>query len=353
MSDCSQTRREFLKTASAAAAAALAGPAPVEARPADTRPAAGKILNFNPKMGYRRLGKTGIMISEISLGGHHGKSPEERRPVLERAAELGMNYVDNNIADECAMYGKAMRGGLRDKWYIGFASWPEKLTSEYEKEVSVDFFLRNIDARLKDYETDSLDMWRPVGATWGEGQTDQKTMWEVNAGVLDMVVTAFEKAHKQGKVRFLGISAHKPSVFRRVLHDYPQFSVILFPYMFLTQPFGGDSLLELAKQKDVGVIAIKPFAAGATFAGGTPTKFEGRVDTRAASLLKAMLRETRISAVIPGVGAIEQLDANVKASYERDTPLSETDRRALRECAENFHARLPSRYHWLHEWTTV
>jgi len=32
-----------------------------------------------------------------------------------------MNYVDNNIVEECAMYGKAMKG-KRDRWHIGFAS---------------------------------------------------------------------------------------------------------------------------------------------------------------------------------------------------------------------------------------
>lgn len=344
------TRREFLKTTSAAmAGATLAGQvSAATSRPADT----SKILNYNPKMGYRRLGKTGLMISEISLGGHGGHTVEDRIPVLRRAVELGMNYVDNNIVEECALYGKAMKGN-RDKWHIGFASWPEKLTSEYEKELSKEGMVKAIDDRLKAYNTDMLDLWRPVGATWGDGQTEQETMLEISPRVLDMVVEVFEKARKQGKVRFLGVSAHKPEVFRRVLNDYPQFSVILFPYMFLTTAFKGDSLLDLAKKKDVGVIAIKPFAAGATFIGGTPTKFEGKVDTRASSLLKAMLAEKRISAVIPGVTAAEQLDENVKASYDRDMPLTEKDKQALRECTESFHAHLPARYQWLHEWKTV
>jgi uncharacterized protein len=351
MSDHASSRREFLKVTSAAVAgaalAAQAGAAP-QTRPAE---AAG-ILNYNPKMGYRRLGKTGFMISEISLGGHGGKTPEDRIPVLKRAVELGMNYVDNNIAEECDLYGKAMKG-MRDRWFIGFASWPEKLTSEYEHEVSPVYFRRNIEARLRSYDTDYLDMWRPVGATWGEGQTDQKTMWEVPVRVLDMVVDVFEKARREGKVRHLGISAHKPEVFRRVLNDYPQFSVIFFPYMFLTRPFGGDSLLELAKEKDVGVIAIKPFAAGATFVGGTPLKLEGHVDDRAPSLLKPILQEQRIAAVIPGVANPDQLTANVAASYDRARPLEDKDRQALRECTQSFHAHLPAHYQWLHEWKTV
>lgn len=356
------TRREFLKATSAALTGAAVVGQSSAAEPA-TQPACAdahvdpaKILNYNARMGYRRLGKTGLMISEISLGGHPGPggaTVEIRRAVLERAISLGMNYVDNNIVEECALYGKAMGKDLRKHFYIGFASWPEKLTSEYEDQITVPGLLKEIDARLQAYNTDMLDLYRPVGATWGEGQTNQASMWEVNEKTLDKVVEAFEKARSQGKVRFLGISAHKPSVFRRVLTKYPQFSVILFPYMFLTKSFDGDSLLALAVEKNVGVIGIKPFAAGATFVGGKPTKFEGTIDTRATSLLKAMLAEKRVSAIIPGVAQPDQLDNNVKASYERDKPLDEKDKQALRECTENFQASLPAHYQWLHRWKVV
>ncbi len=351
MIEDTSSRRDFLKTTSAVAGVAMAASAEgQQSRPADT----SKILNYNPKMGYRRLGKTGLMISEISLGGHSSGDVENRRAVLKKAAELGMNYVDNNIAEECDLYGKAL-GKDREKWIIGFASWPEKLTPDYEKEFNAELCYRNIDARLKGYGTDCLDIWRPVGASWGDGQTRQETMWDVSPKALDIAVEVFEKVKKQGKVRFLGISGHKPSVFRRVLNDYPQFSVILFPYMFLTKPYGGDSLLALAREKDVGVIGIKPFAAGATF-GDKAIKFEGKVDTKAPSLLKVMLQEQRISAVIPGVQHPEQLEQNVKASYTRGEPLTDADRKAYHECLDSYGRQLKGSfagYRWLHEWEVV
>ena len=77
------------------------------------------------------------MISEISLGGHGGTTDADRVPVLEKAVEMGINYVDNNIAEECDLYGSAMAKSSsagRDKWFIGFASWPQKITTEYEDE---------------------------------------------------------------------------------------------------------------------------------------------------------------------------------------------------------------------------
>lgn len=350
MTEHEKTRRDFLKETSAVVAgAALVGKANADATP--TKIDTSKIRNYNPQMGYRRLGKTGVMISEVSLGGHGTMEVENRAKVLERAAELGINYLDTNIVAECELYGKALRG-KRDKWNVGFASWPQKVTTEYEENLSVEGMTKSIEDRLKAYNTNTLDMWRPVGATWGEGQKSIPSMLMVSHKTLDMIVEVFEKVHKQGKIRWLGISAHNPKVFRRVLNEYPQFSVILFPYLFLTKPFGGDSLLALAKQKDVGVIGIKPFGAGTTFKI-KPREINDKVDKRAAVLLRKMLSEQRISAIIPGVHMPEQLEVNVLGSYERGKPLDAKDQQALRECTENFHACLTPDYQWLHQWKVV
>jgi len=352
MADAGNTRREFLKVTSAAVAgAALGSLATAGEQAADT----SKILNYNPKMSYRPLGKTGFRISEIALGGHGGQSVEDRVPVLERAVELGLNYVDNNIVDECNMYGAAMaktKAAGRDKWFIGFASWPEKITPDHEAQLTEEGMMKNIEARLKSYKTDVLDLWRPVGATWGPGQNNLGTLLDISEKALDMVVRVFDAAKKQGKVRCLGVSAHNPKVFRKVLNQYPQFSAIIFPYLFLTQEFGGDSLLKLAKEKDVGVIGLKPFGAGTTF-GLKPQQIKGRVDERAHLLVKEMLQESRLSAVIPGVNIPEQLDENVKGSYERDKPPTPEDKKALLQCTENYYANLTPEYQWLRCWETV
>jgi len=350
MSEHDNSRRDFLKAATAAVAAGSLTPL-AQAEPS-------KILNHNPKMNYRRLGKTNFMISEVALGGHGGRKVEDRVPVLEKAVALGMNYVDNNIAGECDLYGEAMsksKSARREKWFIGFASWPEKVTTEYEASLTPDGMMKNIEARLKSYKTDMLDMWRPVGATWGAGQKAIASMLMVSDKTLDMVVQVFEKAQKQGKVRFLGISAHNPKVFRRVLAAYPQFSVIIFPYLFLTQEFGGDSLLKLAQEKDVGVVGLKPFGAGTTF-GLKPQQLKwgkDKVDPRARVMVKQMLQEKRLSAIIPGVQVAEQLDENVRGSHERDKPFTPEEKQALGECRENFYAHLTPGYQWLRHWEYV
>lgn len=343
-------RRDFLKAASATVVGTSLAPL---AATADAAPA--KILNYHPKMNYRPLGKTGFMISEMSLGGHGGRTAADRQPVLERAVELGLNYVDNNIDRECDMYGEAMfksKSAGRDKWFIGFASWPEKVTTEYEAQLTPDGMMKNIEARLKSYHTDMLDMWRPVGATWGEGQKQISSMLMVSKKALEMIVQVFDKAKQQGKVRFLGISAHNPKVFHRVLEEYPQFSVIIFPYLFLTEEFGGNSLLKLAQEKQVGVIGLKPFGAGTTF-GLKPRQIKEKVDSRARVLVKEMLQEKRLSAIIPGVNIPEQLDENIHGVYDKNLPQTPEDKKVLLECRQNFYAHLTPDYQWLRKWETV
>lgn len=158
MANDGRTRREFLATTSAAVAGASLAQ---EAMGAE----ASTILNHNPKMGYRPLGETGFMISEVSLGGHGAiakpNKVDNRVAVLERAVEAGINYVDNNIAAECDLYGAAMaksRTAGRDKWFIGFASWPQKVTEEYEKNLTPEKMMASIEARLRSYRTDCLDL---------------------------------------------------------------------------------------------------------------------------------------------------------------------------------------------------
>ena len=160
-----------------------------------------------------------------------------------RPVELGINYVDNNIDAECDLYGEAMAQSTK-------TARPRQVVHRLRLVAGEDHdgvrgatsppagMMQNIEARLKSYHTDMLDLWRPVGATWGPGQTSIGTLLMVSEKTLDMVVRVFEKAKQQGKVRFLGVSAHNPKVFRRVLNEYPQFSVIIFPYLFLTTRAG-------------------------------------------------------------------------------------------------------------------
>ena len=300
--------------------------------------------NFNLDMGYRRLGKTNIMISEIGLGGHGGTDLKNREQVLARAAELGLNYLDTNMVSECELYGQALKG-TRDKWFIGFACWPFKLTEP--ENVRPDVMMKNIEGALKNYRTDMLDIWRPVGASEA---SDRITL--LDDRVLDRVVEVFEQAKRQGKIRWLGISVHNPANVRRILDKYPAFSVILFPYFFLTKEKLGDSLISLATEKDVGIIAIKPFGGGLMFRARGEWAY-GEPEKDAAAMLRKILVNPGISSTIPGVASREQLEVNVKASHEKAQDVASLERPVLNGWERRFFANLPPEYAWFREWEYV
>ena len=355
MTEFQSTRRRFVQaTAVAVVSNSLASTARPEAH------AATRILNHNPAMTYRRLGKTEFMISEVALGGHgaHGydeRAVQNRIPVLERAVELGMNYVDTNIGRECDVYGEAMvrsATAKRDRWFIGFASSEDHKIDKLEDLLTPARLTGSIEARLRSYKTHMLDMWRPVAATWGQDEASLDKRLAITRRMFDMVVQVFEKAKRQGKVRFLGTSEHEPKIFHQVLEEYPQIEVIIFPCFFLTKEANAERLLKSAHDKDVGMIGMKAFGAGSVFGPRSRQRREFRptADGRAHVLLKKILQEKRLAAVIPGVNVPEHLDENVKASYQREVPESEEDDQAIRRCTANFHAYLAPQYRWLQNW---
>ena len=126
----SMTRRDFMKTSAALAAlrpkaygrrAAGAGLANSDATaPATESTATPEWRNRNPQMRYRRLGRTGFMISEIVCGGdpitptniHH----------VEVAIGMGLNYLDTSPVYNDGLseegYSKLIQGADRDRVFV-------------------------------------------------------------------------------------------------------------------------------------------------------------------------------------------------------------------------------------------
>lgn len=336
------SRREFHRAGSLLVMGAMmgAGGKAAAAEAAGPGMDPGKIRGYNEKMGYRRLGKTNLWISEIGLGGHcnlikqdtsalGNPAPivENRKKVLARAHELGINFFDTDMAKECRVYGQALHElKLRDKFYISFASWATDIPSENRRqgESSKAHWLRLVDQRLRDYHTDHLDFWRPVGCM-----------------ALDEMVDAFEAMHSAGKVRFLAVSSHEPENIKKIVsHPGGRFSMVLFPYFIMTKETE-NGVLAACKKRDVGVVSIKPLAAGFLARNGTEKQ------------LKKVLSTPNLSAAIPGVDNVKELEENVQASYTRKVALTERELEELAREGEGIFDRLPPRYQFLRRWEYV
>ena len=81
-------------------------------------------------MEYRRLGRTNLMISAVSMGGHWKRIPykpgteefrKNRREVIHACLDHGINYIDACSPSEVMVYSEAVKG-RRDEIYFGFES---------------------------------------------------------------------------------------------------------------------------------------------------------------------------------------------------------------------------------------
>lgn len=363
------TRREFLRDTAAVAAGVAVGISAMGAASAGDNAKLGdsatasekqklKIRNYNENMEYRRLGKTGLMVSAISLGGHwkrlfsggaawerEGSTIDlldtNRHDLISRCIDVGINLVDACSGGEIITYAKALRG-RREKMYFSY-SWVERETRSRDW-CTADKLLQGFEDGLKEAGLDYVDIWRISAGMSGENTEAD----------LEVMIQVFEKVHKQGKARFLGVSSHSRDWLKSVIENHPEFSVILTPYTAASKEKPVDSMFDAVRKQDVGVLGIKPFSSGSLFkeGAGEGGKVSAVDDELARLALRYILCNDAITAPLPGMISIHQVDNAVRAIKERrELDLKETAH--LEQSAKEMLADLPSDYHWLREWEWV
>ena len=330
MASPSMHRREFLgKGAAALGAAGLAAPG---ALAADAVPPE-KILNYNKDMEYRRLGKTGLMVSAVCLGGHWKKLDgiipgvfkkgggwmevepsllepfdKNRAEIISRCIEVGINYVDACSGHEILAYSRALKG-RRDKMYFGY-SWFEK-EMRFKEWRTTAKLLEGLDQGMKESGLDYVDLWRITLIEKSSKHTNEE---------IEEAVKALDAAKKAGKARFTGFSTHDRPHIQWMIETYPKsIDVIVTPYTARTKELPQDSVFQAVTKNDVGVFGIKPFSSGSIFKGkgipGDPVFEED--STTARMSIRYILGNLALTAPIPGLICREQVDNMVRAVKER------------------------------------
>jgi aryl-alcohol dehydrogenase-like predicted oxidoreductase len=305
-----QNRREFL-TASAGAAFAQ-----VLATKADGAPAAsaGEWRNRQAGVAYRRLGRTGYMISEVVMGGNT-ISPENYEHILE-ALDMGLNYLDTAPAYGRGRseegYARVMKARPRDKFFLNskvslwgvnrgklykdiFASLSDSEKKTIDAEVREE--IERSGAFAPDYICDYFDGQRPAlteamranimekkygrqidrGRNYRQLIVDSvdQSLKRIGTDHLDLLMCphgastayellnypeifeAFETLKKAGKVRNLGVSAHTdPAAILRAAVKAGQYSAAMVAYNIVNHRYIDEALAEASKA-DLGVIAMK------------------------------------------------------------------------------------------------
>lgn len=345
-------RRQFVQTTAMAAAGATVGAGAlgnaiggVAQSPDPTR-----TRSYNENMEYRRLGRTGLMVSAVSIGGHWKQMPfanggadfkKNRREVMAACIDHGINYADPCGAGEVVVYAEAL-GKSREKIYFGFDWWGGR---NPEIAGSLDKMKQQLDTGLREAKLEYVDLWR---VTMRE-QTTLNSQKEI-----ETVMAALEWAKQTGKARFTGVSTHHRPWIAEAVATYPQLEVVVTPYSAGSKEKPVGSMFDAVRKYDVGMIGIKPFASGSIFkSGGKPdsqTKQED--DERARLALRYVLCCDALSCAIPGLITIDQVkNAAAAVKERRQLDLAEVER--FDELVREMWANLPPNYHWLRNWEWV
>jgi aryl-alcohol dehydrogenase-like predicted oxidoreductase len=372
-SDDTPSRRFFLRQ-SAAALAALAAPlAPLSAIHGATQdvPAVREIRRGG--MLYRRLGSTDVFVSALSFGSHTDpafKRPAKHGSVL--SAE-GQARRDNQLA-------RAFDSGVNlVDTYENAGQWEPVARVAKNRRDKV---LVSVCRQFPMWVGENIDR---AARLYG-GHVDLYRIYVGDAPAVDNKILedwdALRKAKEAGKVRAIGISTHSERMMLSALKELDGLDYIMFPYNFIHARADYSEFLPEAIRKNVGLIAIKPLAAG-SIVKLDPSAKEGskpedeRIQlykggnsqllpavavelTRALkqvpgeSLCQAALRfvysRPFITAAMPGMFQDHEVEQNLVA-LRRHLELSRTERAALdaaRRVQELQGASwLPSHYRWL------
>jgi aryl-alcohol dehydrogenase-like predicted oxidoreductase len=312
-------------------------------------------------MRYRKLGRTGIEVSEIGygawgIGGAQwgGADDDESLHALHRAIDLGLNFIDTALA-----YGEGRSERLvgqvvrerEETVHVATKVPPKNLIWPAEEGAALDevfppgYVRECAEQSLRNLEMDTVDLL-------------QLHVWNDDWADSDELLDEVAELRTSGKIRFFGISIndHQPSNGLRLVRNGAVDTVQVIYNVFDQSP--EDELLPACREHDVGVIARVPLdEGGLTGRIDADTEFEGddfrahyfrgdrkrEVHERATAIatdlavdesqlaeaaLRFVLSEAAVSTVIPGMRSLRNVERNIAASEAG--PLSADERERLR-----------------------
>ncbi len=310
--------------AGAAAAAALgwrraaAAEVPRKPQPGTPRPRDVK-LPAGGKMPVRKLGRTGVEVSLLGLGGFHiGLAKDEKTAIqiVRTAIDHGVTFMDNcwdyNDGRSQVWMGRALRNGYRKRVFL-----MTKIDGR-TKQAAAD----QIDQCLRDFGTDVIDLIQIHEVI---RMSDPDRVFGP-AGAVEALVAA----RQAGKLRFIGFTGHKsPEIHLKMLraadaHGFT-FDTVQMPVNVMDAHYDSFTtrvLPELTK-RNIGALGMKPLGSG-LFLKSAP--LVDREVTPTQCLQYAMSLPT--SVVITGCDTPGILMQGIDAAY-RLQPMSDADRQGL------------------------
>ncbi len=262
----------------------------------------------------RVLGRTGVKVSIIGIGGWHigaVKDPQEAIRIMHAAIDEGVTFFDNawdyqDGGAETVMGNALSQGGKRNKVFL--------MTKNCERDYAGS--MKNLEQSLTRLKTDHLDLWQ-----FHEMVYDNDPDWVFEKGGLKAAL----EAKKQGKVRFIGFTGHKdPRIHLKMLAKPFDWDSAQMPINVMDASYRSfqKEVVPVCQQKNVGVIGMKGLA------GSHP---QGRLISHAGLTADECYRyclSLPITVQVMGINTMDQLKADV-ALARNFKPMTATEKTAL------------------------
>ncbi len=260
------------------------------------------------------LGKTGVQVSAMGLGGYHlgsANTDKDAMEIVAKAYDHGVRFFDNaweyhdGLSEE--RVGKALVG-KRDGAFV----MTKVCTHGRDKQLA----MRMLEESLRRLRTDHLDLWQIHEVVY---ENDPDLIFAPNG-----VAEALTDAKQQGKVRFIGFTGHKdPEIHLKMLaHNFP-FDTVQMPLNCCDATFRSfeSQVLPEATRQGLAVLGMKSLGgSGELVRQGAVTPEQG--------LRYAM--SLPVATTISGVDTMAVLNQNLRVAINFQ-PLADNEMQSLRD----------------------
>ncbi|WP_274363405.1 aldo/keto reductase [Paenibacillus thermotolerans] len=236
-------------------------------------------------MRYNIFGKTGDRVSALGFGAMNlpGVPLEQARDALNYALDHGITYIDTAAAyrNSEEIIGETI-SHRRNEYFLATKTGQRKY----------DAAKAEIERSLQRMKTDYIDLLQIHYVNY---------VSEFNAAMEeDGAYRAAVEAREAGKVRFIGITGHRPELLAKWVES-GKFDQVLF-HLSLVQPFAKRDLLPTLKRLNLGRTAMKPLSGGFVQPVEKALRFPYSQD---------------VHTIISGMVSVEEVKQNL-AAFERE-----------------------------------
>jgi aryl-alcohol dehydrogenase-like predicted oxidoreductase len=321
-------------------------------------------------MNYRRLGRTGLEVSEVGFGAWGigrsmwiGAEDKESLAALERAIDLGVNFIDTALVygdgHSEKLVGQVVRGRSETVYVSSKVPprnmrWPASGNDHASSAFPGEHIRKCTETSLRNLGLEAIDVQQ--FHVWHDNWLEQGDWRET-----------IDALKQEGKIRHFGVSIndHQPETALALVRSGSVDTVQVIYNVFDQSP--EDELFPAVKEHDVGVVARVPFDEGGLtgsinadsqfpegdfrgsyFHGDRKQEVADRVqaivddlgigrDRIAETALRFILSSDAVSTVIPGMRSIRNVERNVAAAEARGLPPEQLERLRGHRWVRNFY----------------